>query len=114
VFLFNIVHGFDEDSNRNLIARASGALRDGGRLFILDQVTGTGHTSLLSRFMPLMVGLNLLNEIGGSAYSVDQIREWCRDASAFRVMPLRFPGVTLIEAGNWTRSRRTDAPLSAG
>ena len=101
VFLFNIVHGFDVETNRQLIARASKTLRSGGNLYILDQMTGTRHLSLLSRFMPLMVGLNLLNEIGGSAYSVSQIRTWCAGASRFRVMPLRFPGVTLIEAGGW-------------
>jgi hypothetical protein len=101
VFMFNIVHGFDEETNMHLIARAWKTLRGGGNLYILDQMTGTGHRSLLSRFIPLMVGLNLLNEIGGSSYSVSQIREWCRGASRFRVMPLRFPGVTLIEAGGW-------------
>ena len=102
VFMFNILHGFDEETNRNLIARASGSLRRGGRLYILDQMTGTGRRSLLSRFIPLMVGQNLMNEIGGSAHSVPLIREWCADAATFRVMPLRFPGVTLIEATDWS------------
>jgi hypothetical protein len=102
VFMFNILHGFDEETNRKLIARASGALGRGGRIYILDQMTGTGQRSLLSRFMPLMVGLNLMNEIGGSAHSVPLIREWCAAAATFRVMPLRFPGVTLIEATDWS------------
>jgi hypothetical protein len=101
VFLFNIVHGFDEEQNRSLIARAAGSLRSGGRLYILDQMTGTGERSLISAFMPLMVGLNLMNEIGGSAYSLADIRTWCAEAATFRVMPLRFPGVTLIEATDW-------------
>ena len=101
VFMFNILHGFDEETNRNLIARASGALRRGGSVYILDQMTGTGQRSLLSRFMPLMVGLNLMNEIGGSVHSVPLIREWCADAATFKVMPLRLPGVTLIQATHW-------------
>jgi hypothetical protein len=103
VFMFNILHGFDEETNRKLIARASGALRRGGSIYMLDQMTGTGQRSLLSRFMPLMVGLNLMNEIGGNAYSVPRIREWCARASAFKVMPLKFPGVTLIQATDWNR-----------
>lgn len=112
VFLFNIVHGFDEETNRKLIARASGALRRGGSMYILDQMTGTGERSLLSRFMPLMVGLNLMNEIGGSAYSVPLIREWCAEAATFKVMPLRFPGVTLIQATDW--SGEPEAQSSGG
>ena len=102
VFMFNILHGFDESTNRNLIRRASAALRKGGSLYILDQMTGNSKRSLLSRFIPLMVGLNLMNETGGSAHSVPMIRQWCAEASTFRVMPLRFPGVTLIEATDWS------------
>ncbi|HEX7572801.1 MAG TPA: methyltransferase [Bacteroidota bacterium] len=102
VLMFNILHGFDGETNRKLIARASGALRRGGSMYILDQMTGAGRRSLLSRFMPLMVGLNLMNEIGGSAYSVPLIREWCAEAATFRIMPLRFPGVTLIQATDWS------------
>jgi|GEM_PF-1402609 len=111
VFLFNIVHGFDEEQNRSLIVRAAASLREGGKLYVLDQLTGAGGGSLLSSFMPLMVGLNLMNEIGGSAYSAADIRAWCADAAAFRVMPLRFPGVSLIEATGWrltTASERID------
>jgi len=102
VFMFNILHGFTEEANRNLIARASASLRRGGSLYILDQMTGTGQRSPLSRFMPLMVGLNLMNEIGGSAHSLDRMRKWCSAAGTFRVMPLRFPGVALIEATGWS------------
>lgn len=101
VFMFNILHGFDEETNRKLIGRASGALRRGGRMYILDQMTGAGQRTLLSRFIPLMVGLNLMNEIGGTAHSVQIIRGWCAEAATFKVMPLRFPGVTLIQATNW-------------
>ncbi len=101
VFLFNILHGLDEETNRSLIERASATLRHRGSLYILDQMTGNRRRSLLSQFIPLMVGLNLMNEIGGSAHSVQQIRGWCAEAATFRVMPLRFPGVTLIEATDW-------------
>jgi hypothetical protein len=108
VFMFNILHGFNAETNQALIARAADTLNEGGRIYILDQVTGTGRRSPLSQFVPLMVGLNLMNEIGGTAHSIRQIRGWCARASTFNVMPLRFPGVTLVEAGGW------GAPRGAG
>ncbi len=109
VFLFNVIHGFNGETNRKLVARASGALRKGGSLYILDQVTGTGSRSPLSRFTPLMVGLNLMNEIGGTAHPVRDIRSWCAGAETFRIRPLRFPGVTLIEASGWNATRGAGA-----
>jgi hypothetical protein len=62
--------------------------------------------------MPLMVGLNLMNEIGGSAHSLPLIREWCAEAATFRVMPLRFPGVTLIEATDWNPAAQPEDRVS--
>ena len=107
VLMFNVLHGFDGPGSRSLIERAAETLREGGRLYILDQMTGAVGVSFLSRFLPLMVGLNLMNEIGGSAHTVARMREWCAGAASFRVMPLKFPGVTLIEAGDWRPPRRT-------
>lgn len=101
VFIFNIIHGFDEITNNELIRRASSALRPGGKLYILDQLTGSGRKSPLSQFLPLMVGLNMLNEIGGRVYSVAEVRNWCKRAARFRVMHLKFPGVMLLEASRW-------------
>ncbi len=97
VLMFNIIHGLSEAENRVLVARAIAALRPGGRLFILDQMRGeTSRDSLLSRFIPLMVGLNLLNEVGGTAYSVGQVASWC-EGHRVRWLKLRLPGVTLAE-----------------
>jgi hypothetical protein len=44
-----------------------------------------------------MVGLNLLNEIGGNTYTFEQIKGWCAGAAAVKRIRLRFPGVTLVE-----------------
>ena len=99
VFMFNVIHGFDDDTNRELIRRTSGTLHPGGKLYILDQTrNGTGA---LSDFIPLMVGLNLLNEIGGRVYTADEVRDWCKGARRFKVMRLKFPGVTILEASDW-------------
>jgi hypothetical protein len=98
VLLFNVIHGFDEEENQKLIARACTALNSGGKLFILDQMKSSRRTSGLAGFVPLMVGLNLLNEIGGNVYDVDNIKIWCNSFSSFRTHALRLPGVILIEA----------------
>jgi len=97
VFMFNILHGFKPEEDRRLIARAFDALRDGGTLYILEQFRMEKGGSRLSRFIPLMVGLNLLNEIGGCVYSTEEVREWCAAARRVKSIKLRFPGVTLFK-----------------
>jgi hypothetical protein len=97
VLLFNVIHGFSPEGNRELINRALAALVPGGKLFILDQIKTGATGSHLSRFIPLMVGLNLLNEIGGNTYTLDDVKSWCRPASSVKHHKLRFPGVSLIE-----------------
>lgn len=98
IFLFNVIHGFNAEQNRGLIARTLAALRPGGKLFILDQLKGDRGSSGLGRFVPLMVGLNLLSESGGTAYRHEQVEEWCAAASSTRLHRLRLPGLTLVEA----------------
>jgi hypothetical protein len=66
-------------------------------LFVLDQMQESSLRSGLSQFIPLMVGLNLLNEIGGTSYSVARLQDWCEGASPVKPVRLRFPGVTLVE-----------------
>lgn len=99
VLMFNLIHGFDAPTNRMLVEKALHALKPGGQLFILDQLRPSGHGSQLSRFMPLMVGLNLLNEIGGTVYAFEEVREWCGSARVRRI-PLRMPGVSLVVVGS--------------
>ena len=98
ILLFNIVHGFTEEENRSLVGRAMGALKRGGKLYILDQLRGDRKRSKLSRFMPLMVGLNLLNETGGNSYSFEEVESWCGLATRIRRKRLRLPCVVLVEA----------------
>lgn len=97
VLMFNIIHGLSEAENRALVGRALAALRPGGKLFILDQMREeNSRASSLARFIPLMVGVNLLNEVGGTTYSVGQVRAWCGSRQIKRVR-LRMPGVVLME-----------------
>jgi len=97
VLMFNIIHGLSPAENRTLVARALEALRPGGKLFVLDQMRDEGSSSSsLARFIPLMVGLNLLNEIGGTAYSIAEVKSWCEGHSV-RQVKVRLPGVAFVE-----------------
>ncbi len=99
VLAFNIVHGFNEEANRRFFHTIGATLKRGGIVYVMDQVlpeTRSGVRTLL----PLMVGINLLNEIGGTIYSFEQIRAWCQGAgltgTAKRSLPL--PGLSLVSA----------------
>lgn len=98
ILMFNIIHGLTKDENQKLISQSFDALKSGGKLFILDQMKETKSRSGLSQFMPLMVGLNLLNEIGGNVYDVETVKSWCGTFSSVRKHSLRLPGVSLVEA----------------
>lgn len=97
VLVFNVIHGLRDEENRTLIQRTLKSLRPGGKLYILDQLREERRRSGLAQFMPLMVGLNLLNEIGGNTYSYEQVQSWCASASKIRRFRLHLPGVSLIE-----------------
>jgi hypothetical protein len=98
VLLFNVVHGLTPEQNVSVVRRALEALREGGKLFILDQCLEGKRRSDLARLIPLMVGLNLLIETGGRSYGTDEIISWCGSARTVRRRRVNLPGVTLIEA----------------
>jgi SAM-dependent methyltransferase len=98
VFMFNVVHGLHEEENSALAQRALQALKPGGKLYILDQLSEERQRIGLARFMPLMVGLNLLNEVGGNVYTYQQVKGWCAGAATVKRIRLRLPGVSLVEA----------------
>ena len=97
VLLFNVIHGFDREGNYRLVQRSLDALCPGGRIYILDQFDAAGRGSQLARFMPLMVGLNLLSEIGGTVYSVEDVRKWSDGRASLTKHRTALPGVTLVE-----------------
>jgi ubiquinone/menaquinone biosynthesis C-methylase UbiE len=97
ILIFNIIHGSSEDDNKMLVSRSLRALKPGGKIYILDQMQEKSRRSGIAQFIPLMVGLNILNEIGGNTYSFEQVKRWCVDASAVKCLRLRLPGVTLVE-----------------
>ena len=99
VLAFNIVHGFDEATNQRFFKTIGGALKPHGIVYIMDQLmpaTRTGARAIL----PLMVGINLQNETGGTIYSFAQIRGWCELAGLGTTQHRRLslPGVSLVLA----------------
>jgi SAM-dependent methyltransferase len=98
VLLFNVVHGLTAEENRSVVRRALEALRPGGRLYILEQCLEGRRRSSLARFLPLMVGLNLLLEVGARTYGVAEICDWCVPARRVRRVRIPLPGLALIEA----------------
>jgi SAM-dependent methyltransferase len=99
VLAFNIVHGFTADVNRRIVMNAANALRPGGVLYVLDQVR-VERSRGVDGLIPAMVGINLLNEIGGSVYTIEEIRSWCQAAGLkdVRHVRLNIPGVSLVSA----------------
>lgn len=97
ILVFNIIHGLNEEQNRHLCNRLLGILTKGGRMYILDQLRPSAGSSRLAGFLPLMVGLNLLHEIGGTAYARSDVVRWCAHAGSIRQRKLGIPGVLLIE-----------------
>jgi DNA-binding transcriptional ArsR family regulator/predicted O-methyltransferase YrrM len=98
VLLFNVVHGLTPEENRSVVRRALEALRPGGKLYVLEQCLEGRRRSSLARFLPLMVGLNLLLEIGARTYAVEEICHWCVPARRARRVRIPLPGLALIEA----------------
>ena len=99
VLAFNIVHGFRREVNRALLKKIASTLNPGGKLFILDQFKNERLRGA-ARMIPLMVGVNLLNEIGGNVYHSEEVQSWCIEAGLVRVKYFRLslPGLGLITA----------------
>ena len=96
---FNIIHGFDTNVNKAFLFSAASSLKRGGVLYILDQLKDE-HTRGVGNILPLMVGVNLLNEIGGNVYTFQEIASWCGEADLESVKRYhtRLPGVHLVKA----------------
>jgi len=99
VLAFNIIHGFDSGTNDRFVRSIVNSLVSGGIVYFLDQFKKNGTRGVRS-VLPLAVGINLMNEIGGSVYGVEELKAWCARAglSSFRHRELLLPGVGLASA----------------
>ena len=89
VFMFSLVHHFDDATNRRLVGRAAGALRPGGVMVIGEVLRPTpGRRGQLGAFFDLYFGLT--SESG--TWTLGEIASWQRDAGLVRrnSKPIRF------------------------
>jgi SAM-dependent methyltransferase len=82
VFLSNIIHSEDEDTNRSLMRKIHGALAPGGRLMIKDHVTDESGTSPAPA---AIFSIAMLLFTRGRDYAYAEIREWLLAAGFARV-----------------------------
>ncbi|MEB2283484.1 MAG: hypothetical protein B6D46_06920 [Polyangiaceae bacterium UTPRO1] len=73
VFLSNIIHGEDEDTNRALMRKIHGALVAGGRVMIKDHVTDESGTSPPPA---AIFSITMLLSTRGRDYAFAEIRDW--------------------------------------
>jgi SAM-dependent methyltransferase len=82
VFLSNIIHGENEDTNRALMRKIHAALVPGGRLMIKDHVTDESGTSPAPA---AIFSIAMLLFTRGRDYAYAEIREWLVAAGFVRV-----------------------------
>ncbi|MCC6764283.1 MAG: methyltransferase domain-containing protein [Deltaproteobacteria bacterium] len=73
VFLSNVIHGEDEETNRALMRKIHGALVAGGRVMIKDHVTDESGTSPAPA---AIFSIAMLLFTHGRDYAFAEIREW--------------------------------------
>ncbi len=82
VFLSNIIHGEDEETNRALMRKIHGALVPGGRVMIKDHVTDESGTSPAPA---AIFSIAMLLFTRGRDYAFAEIRDWLAAAGFTRV-----------------------------
>lgn len=105
VFMFSLVHHFDDATNRLLIARAARALRPGGVMVIGDSLgpPSPGKGGQMAAFFDLYFALT--SESG--LWTFDQMSSWQRDAGLVPRKPIRLPFARAI--GLQVADRPSDA-----
>lgn len=91
IVMGNILHDWDEDQKRTLVAKAHQALNPGGRLITVEQVIDDARRANASG---LLMSLNMLIELpGGFDYTGAQFDGWAKSAGFVRteVVPLAGP-----------------------
>lgn len=108
--LFNVVHGNDPEHNEALLRRVAAAVRPGGVVAVLDNVSEVTDESLLPESVAdeafvRVFSLNLFHTQGGRVYSRDEIGGWLTGAglgapawSTLRKMPANHLAVAVRPA----------------
>ncbi len=86
VLLFEIVHNHTDAENRDLIRRATAALRPGGKILILEDVRGEAPDAHNAAFSLAMFACS-----GDRTYSLPEITGWLTEAGVASVEQLSLP-----------------------
>lgn len=100
MFLGNIIHGLNEESNKALFKKIANATASNGVIAILDQYTNV-KGSLFAKGVASLLGWNLFAFAGGRAYDFDVVKQWLEEEGFHSVSltPLRqSPGFSFIKA----------------
>jgi predicted O-methyltransferase YrrM len=89
VFMFSLVHHFDDATNRQLLARAARVLRPGGVMVIGDLMrpVSPGKGGQSAAFFDLYFALTSQSGL----WTSDEIRSWQLDAGLVPRKPIRLP-----------------------
>lgn len=96
IVMGNILHDWDLDQKKTLIAKAHKSLTPGGRLIAVENVIDDARRS---NAFGLLMSLNMLIEVpGGFDYTGAQYDAWCREVGFARteIVPLAGPASAAI------------------
>lgn len=74
-FLFNIIHGSTPELNTSLLGKVNGALKSGGQVVILEQLSGN-VASPVGKATTRLLGLSYFHLIEGKTYSFEDVAGW--------------------------------------
>lgn len=98
--LGNIVHGIDEQGNRELFAKLAQATTGKGTVAIVDQLSDVSGSDF-TRAVASLIGFNLFLFSGGRAYPLEKLKGWLVEAGFAHVSHdtlRRSPGFSLVVA----------------
>ena len=100
ILLFNVLHQYDIETNVKLLQKAKVALKPGGQVAVLDQITGKIPGQAINALIRL-IALQYYVFADGRIFSRDEMTEMCQRASfsGIQFHNLRsLPGNTLLTA----------------
>jgi len=100
ILLFNVLHQYDIETNVKLLQKAKTALKPGGQVAILDQITGKIPGKAINALIRL-IALQYYVFADGRIFSRDEMLEMCQQAGFDKVQfhnLTSLPGNTLLTA----------------
>ncbi len=87
VFISQLVHHFDDATNRDLVRRVARSLRPSGFIAIQDELRPSAGKEAV---LPLLADLYLANTSQSGSWSLEEMADWQRAAGLVPQKPVRF------------------------